>query len=112
MRYKDDIAAFTGGLELVRKLRPVTFTWRNSRSPDLGFIAEDVANVEPRLVVRNKAGAIEGVNYGQISTLLVNAVNEQQTQIEAQAKKIEELTELVCSMRPNAKICKAPKEKK
>ena len=112
MRYKDDIAAFTGGLELVRKLRPVTFTWRNSRSPDLGFIAEDVANVEPRLVVRNKAGAIEGVNYGQISTLLVNAVNEQQTQIEAQARKIEELTELVCSIRPNAKICKAPKEKK
>ena len=112
MRYKDDIAAFTGGLELVRKLRPVTFTWRNSRSPDLGFIAEDVANVEPRLVVRNKTGAIEGVNYGQISTLLVNAVNEQQTQIEAQARKIEELTELVCSIRPNAKICKAPKEKK
>ncbi|HQU94057.1 MAG TPA: tail fiber domain-containing protein, partial [Pyrinomonadaceae bacterium] len=112
MRYKDDIAAFTGGVELVRKLRPVTFTWRNSRSPDLGFIAEDVANVEPRLVVKNKNGAIEGVNYGQISTLLVNAVNEQQTQIEAQARKIEQLTDLVCSIRPNAKICKAPKEKK
>lgn len=112
MRYKSDIAAFSGGLEMVRELRPVTFTWRNSGGQDLGFIAEDVADIEPRLAVKNSNGEIEGVNYGQISTVLVNAIKEQQAQIEAQDRKIKQLTDLVCSAMPTAGICKAQEEKK
>lgn len=97
---------------MVRELRPVTFTWRNSGGQDLGFIAEDVADIEPRLAVKNSNGEIEGVNYGQISTVLVNAIKEQQAQIEAQDRKIKQLTDLVCSAMPTAGICKAQEEKK
>ncbi len=51
---------------------------------DVGFVAEEVNSVEPLLSTYNKEGKIEGVKYAQITTALVNAVKEQQTQIEAQ----------------------------
>src|SRR5262245_10090271 len=43
LRYKTDVDEFTGGLEVVQQLRPVTFTWRKTGARDLGLIAEEVA---------------------------------------------------------------------
>ena len=112
-RYKTEIADLKTGVGLVRMLRPVTFTWRDGGQPDIGFIAEEVAAVEPRLTFRNKAGEIEGVNYDQITAVLVNAVNEQQSQIDQQKKTIGDLEKMVqslkaalCDSRPELMICK------
>lgn len=113
IRYKFDIQDYQEGLSIVRRLRPVTFTWRSSGRHDLGFIAEEVTNAEPLLTFTNKDGQIEGVNYGQISTVLVNAIKEQQAQIEAQEKKIEQLTKLVCALAPVSDVCTpAPTDQK
>ena len=57
---------------------------------DVGFAAEEVECVEPLLVTYNPKGEIEGVKYGQLTTVLVNAVKEQQAQIENQQKQIGE----------------------
>ncbi len=89
LRYKTDVETFSRGLDVVRRLRPITFTWRKSGIADLGFGAEEVEQIEPLLVIRNKEGEIESVKYKQITTVLVNAVNEQQTEIEAQQKQIQ-----------------------
>ncbi|MEP6902871.1 MAG: hypothetical protein ABJA66_14050 [Actinomycetota bacterium] len=79
---------------------------------DVGFAAEEVEQVEPLLATYNKDGQIEGVKYGQIATVLVNSVNEQQTQIEQlkeqiklQKEQIEALKKLVCAQIPNGEIC-------
>jgi hypothetical protein len=37
---------------------------------DIGFGAEEVAEVEPLLTTRNYKGEIEGVKNGQLTTLL------------------------------------------
>ena len=112
-RYKESIQPLTSGLNLIQRLRPVTFDWKERREPDLGLIAEEVAEIEPLLVTRNTDGVIEGVKYDQISVVLVNAVKEQQAQIEAQKKEIERqnakidaLTRLVCASNKGADICK------
>ena len=55
---------------------------------DVGFAAEEVEQIVPLLATYNKDGRIEGVKYGQLTTVLVNAVNEQQSQIEAQREQI------------------------
>jgi hypothetical protein len=89
IRYKTNIKRFTGGLDLVRQLRPVTFNWRSDNSRDLGLVAEDVARIDPLLVTRNSDGGVEGVKYDRVGVVLVNAVNEQQSQIEAQQKQID-----------------------
>ncbi len=51
---------------------------------DLGLGAEDVERVEPLLVTYNEKGEVEGVKYDRVAIVLLNAVNEQQTQIEKQ----------------------------
>jgi len=89
LRYKTDVRKFSGGLELVRKLQPITFNWKEGGMPDLGFGAEEVERIEPLLTTSNERGEIEGVKYAQISTVLVNAVGEQQAQIETQQRQIE-----------------------
>jgi len=82
LRYKERVAPFSRGLDLIRRLRPISFTWKNNGTPDLGLGAEDVAKVEPLLVTHNDKGEIQGVKYDQLNVVLINAIKEQQAQIE------------------------------
>jgi hypothetical protein len=82
LRYKDEVVPFSSGLDLVRRLRPITFNWKNGGGHDLGLAAEEVAKVEPLLVTHNEKGEIEGVKYAQLNVILINAVKEQQKMIE------------------------------
>lgn len=82
LRYKNNIAPFRFGLSLVNRLRPITFDWRDGGMPDLGLGAEDVAAIEPLLATYNERGEVEGVKYDRIDVVLLNAVREQQAQIE------------------------------
>lgn len=106
IRYKTNIGSFGSGLALVDRLRPVTFDWKETNEPDMGLIAEEVADVEPLLVTHNKTGQIEGVKYDRVSVVLINAVKEQQAQIERQQKQIDALKKLVCAQNSQAVICR------
>ncbi len=106
LRYKKNIEPFSHGLNMLNKLHPITFRWKSNDAADLGFGAEDVAKVEPLLVTHNAKGEVEGVKYDRISAVLVNAVKEQQTQIELLRKQIDALQKLVCLQRSHAKVCK------
>ena len=126
IRYKTNVLPLNSGLELLSRLRPVTFDWITTRERDLGLIAEEVEKVEPLLVTRDKTGQIQGVKYDQLNVLLINAINEQQSQIkgqqsrieiqhaqidkqlgqiEKQQRQIESLLKLVCLDHPGADIC-------
>jgi hypothetical protein len=127
IRYKENISSFSPGLSLVKQLRPVSFNWKSDKSLDFGLVAEEVAEIEPLLITRNDNGQIEGVKYDRVGVVLVNAVNEQQQQIEAQQKKIEAqqkqlehqsqtiygqqaelaaLRRFICSQNPKAELCR------
>lgn len=112
IRYKENVANFTRGWDLISKLRPVTFDWKADGRHDVGFIAEEMNEVEPLLTVFAPNGKIEGVKYAQITTALVNAVKEQQKQIDEQKAQIEEqksqiyaLKDLICAQNPTAGVC-------
>jgi hypothetical protein len=121
IRYKSNINSFNSGLNLIKRLHPITFNWKSNNASDLGLVAEDVAAVEPLLVTHNSTGEIEGVKYDRVGVVLVNAVQEQQLQIESQQKQIDEQKEmikrqqselvvlklLVCSQNPAADLCRA-----
>src|SRR6185295_5373487 len=83
-----DVQAYSGGLALINRLNPVTFRWKSTSRLDLGFVAEEVAAVEPLLATHNSSGDIEGVKYDRISAALVNAVKEQQEQIASLQRQI------------------------
>src|ERR1044072_5597169 len=101
---------------MVKQLRPITFDWKDGGGHDLGFGAEEVAKVSDLLVIHNKQGQVEGVKYDRISAVLVNAVKEQQQEIELQSKIIERqqseldaLKTYICTQNPSAVICKQAK---
>lgn len=75
-RYKDHIEELELGLATVLALRPVGYRWLADGSEDIGFVAEEMATVDERLITRNEAGAIEGVRYDRITAILTNAVRE------------------------------------
>lgn len=111
-RYKSNINAFNPGLSLINRLRPVSFNWRDGGMLDLGLVAEEVAKVEPLLTTTNTKGEVEGVKYDRVGVVLINAVKEQQAQIQAQSElikrqqqQIDALTKLVCATNADAVIC-------
>jgi hypothetical protein len=106
LRYKTDVEDFRSGLEIIRLLRPISFTWKDEKKRDLGFAAEEVAEIEPLFTFRNDVNQIEGVKYSQLSVLFVNAFKEQQAQIEKQQAQIDRLTIMLCSLLGDAhEIC-------
>ena len=52
--------------------------------PDIGLIAEEVENIEPLLTTHLEDGQIQGVRYDLIGVVLINAVKEQQRQLDEQ----------------------------
>lgn len=90
IRYKDDIADFQGGLDVVRQLRPVTFRWKDSGKPDVGLVAEEVDAVEPLLATQAN-GHVEGVKYDHLTVVLINAVKELEQENKALRARIEKL---------------------
>ena len=123
-RYKSNIVTFSSGLDLTRRLRPVSFNWTEGGMPDLGLVAEEVNKIEPLLTTTNAKGEIEGVKYDRVSVVLINAIKEQQAEIESlrrdkadlrnelrtttrsQQDELKALKAIACSIRPNAAICR------
>jgi hypothetical protein len=91
-RYKENISYDgIGGLADVLKLKPASFQDKTRVGPDhpthLGFIAEDVAEVEPRLVQFTAEGDPDALSYDRITALLVNAVKELDSRIPKKKRK-------------------------
>ncbi|MGE4071266.1 MAG: tail fiber domain-containing protein [Lysobacterales bacterium] len=101
-RYKSDIEDLHLGLDAVARLRPVSYTWKDGGMADIGFVAEEVAALDERLVTRNEQGQVEGVKYERLSAVLAGAVQElaardslQQSEIEEMRRELAELRALV-----------------
>jgi hypothetical protein len=103
LRYKKNIAPFSTGLSLVQRLHPIHFEWKDGGMQDIGFAAEDVADIEPLLVTHNAKGEVEGVKYDRISAVLVNAVKEQQAQIGAQQTQLKQQQEQLSAQQQQIK---------
>jgi len=91
-RYKKDVIALSNPIDKAKKLRGVEFTWRDSGEKDFGFIAEEVGKVLPQLVsYENDGENAIGMDYSRITSLLVECVKQQQTQLETQENRIKDL---------------------
>ena len=60
--------------EAILGLRPVTFHYKSDTkgTPQFGLIAEEVAEVNPDLVVRDENGEIYTVRYDAVNAMLLN----------------------------------------
>jgi hypothetical protein len=74
---KDNIVELTSQIKIVDSLQPVTYTWKDSGEEDFGLIAEDVEEIAPYLVTKNKEGKVNGIKYSKLSVLLLDVVQKQ-----------------------------------
>jgi hypothetical protein len=95
-RYKKNVRPLEASLRKVMALTPVSYQLRDQYNPShqgrqVGFVAEDVVKVEPRLVPLDADGKPRAVEYMQMTALLVKAIQEQQAQIDQMKSEIREL---------------------
>jgi hypothetical protein len=88
---KENIKPLNNQLETVKKLNPVTFDWKEDKKPyqQIGFIAQEVEKHLPELI-ENKDD-IKRMSYGNMTAVLVKAIQEQQELIETQQTTINDL---------------------
>jgi len=93
-RLKKNIHPITNALDKVQRLNGVTFNWKKSGDKDIGVVAQNVEKVLPELVVTGPDG-MKSVKYSNMVALLIEAVKEQQKEINKQHEEIEELKKKV-----------------
>ncbi len=98
-RFKKDVRPLTNVLEKIDKIRGVAFDWnqryealgRATGKREIGVIAQDVEAVFPELVTTWGDEGYRAVDYGRLTSVLVEAVKEQQRQIKELRAEIEGL---------------------
>ena len=108
-RFKHDIKPMGKASEVLYGLKPVTFKYKSDLAgarPQHGLIAEDVAEVNPDLVVHSKAG-IETVRYEQINAMLLNEFLKEHKKVEEQQASIAELKSTVAQQQKGMEVLTA-----
>jgi Chaperone of endosialidase len=92
-RFKKEIRPMGQTSEAVLALKPVTFQYKNDKkgAPQFGLIAEEVAKVNPDLVVHDKKGEIVGVRYDGVNAMLLNEFLKEHRTLQEQGATIAEL---------------------
>lgn len=78
------------GLELISKLRGVTFQWKKDGMMSAGVIAQEVEQVLPNAVHTDAAG-MKTVEYDQLLAPLIESIKQQQAEIKSLRYEIEKL---------------------
>jgi hypothetical protein len=90
-RWKDNVQTLHGALDKVEQLRGVSYDLKSNGKHEVGVIAEEVGAVVPEVVTWDKNGKdAQGVDYGRLTALLIEATKEQQALIADQQKQIKE----------------------
>ena len=127
-RYKKEIKPMDTASEAVLALKPVSFHYKsdNIQTPQFGLIAEDVADVNPDLVVRDENGEIYTVRYDAVNAMLLNEflkehrkveqlkqdfeskIAEQQKQIEALTTGLQQVSAQLAANKPTPQVVSNP----
>jgi hypothetical protein len=93
-RFKKEIKPMDKASEAILALKPVTFHYKSDKTntPQFGLIAEDVAEVNPGLVVRDKNGEIYTVRYDAVNAMLLNEFLKEHRKVQEQEATIAQLT--------------------
>jgi hypothetical protein len=86
-KYKYNILPISYGLNTILQLKPVNFQWIEGEENDLGFIAQDVADIIPEAVNTNWNSDLL-MRYESIIPILTKAIQEQQVLIKALEQRI------------------------
>jgi uncharacterized coiled-coil protein SlyX len=96
-RFKRDIKPMDKVSESILALKPVTFRYKNDANeiPQFGLVAEDVAKVNPDLVILDREGKPYTVRYEEVNAMLLNEFLKEHRTVQEQKATIAELKSTV-----------------
>jgi len=94
-RFKEEIKPMDKASDALFALKPVCFRYKKEIDPvgipQLGLVAEDVAKVNPDLVVRDTEGKPYTVRYDQVNAMLLNEFLKEHQTVQQQGATIARL---------------------
>ncbi|HXK49204.1 MAG TPA: tail fiber domain-containing protein [Clostridiales bacterium] len=97
-RQKSDVKDMEYGLGTLMKMRPVTYYWKDKaeRGRKVGLIAQDLLDIVPEVVnIGEDENKTLGINYAELTPVLIKAVQDQQKEIVSQNERISRLEEMI-----------------
>jgi hypothetical protein len=93
-RFKKEIKPMDKASDAILSLRPVTFHYKTDTkgTPQFGLIAEEVAKVNPALVIPDKEGKPYTVRYDAVNAMLLNEFLKEHSEVQELKKQIAALT--------------------
>jgi hypothetical protein len=93
-RLKENVKTLKNSLQNVVQLRGVSFNWKSNPEygTRIGFIAQEFEKVIPELVFTNPVDGYKGINYAEVSAVLVEAIKElkaENDQLKVRLEKLE-----------------------
>ena len=103
-RFKNEIKPMDKASEAILALKPVTFHYKSdsTNTSQFGLIAEDVAKVNPDLVVRDENGEIYTVRYDAVNAMLLNEFLKAHRKMDQQEATIAQLKSTVAKQQATA----------
>jgi hypothetical protein len=94
-RFKRDIRDMGEKSAGLKKLRPVTFRYKDDQTGTLqyGLVAEEVARTYPELVTHGADGKVETVRYSMLTSMLLNELQKQTIDTQRQTHQLQQETE-------------------
>ena len=89
-RLKDNLTPILNPVDKVKSIGGYEFDWNdksNKKGHDVGVIAQEIEKVLPELVVERDSG-YKAVRYEKIVALLIEAIKQQQLQIDELKSKV------------------------
>jgi Chaperone of endosialidase len=112
-RYKKEIKPMDKTSEAILALKPVMFHYKSDRTntPQFGLIAEEVAGVNPDLVVRDENGEIYTVRYEAVNAMLLNEFLKEHRKMQQQEATIADLRSAMAQQRKDFETTTAQQQK-
>jgi trimeric autotransporter adhesin len=115
-RYKEDIKPMDKASEVLYQLKPVTYRYKKDlENPnpnlDYGLVAEDVAEIDPELAVRDGKGQIESVRYKAIYNMMLNEFLKEHQTVKALKSTVEKQEAIIAQQQQDFQATVAAQQK-
>jgi uncharacterized coiled-coil protein SlyX len=113
-RFKTQIKPMDKASNSILALKPVTFHYKSDQqnAPQFGLIAEEVAEVNPDLVVRDENGEISTVRYDAVNAMLLNEFLKEHRTVQEQQATITELKSALAQQRKDFEAAMAQQQRR
>jgi hypothetical protein len=94
IKFKENVKSIPYGLKEVLQMNPVEFDWIEKRNGthDIGFIAQEMEKIVPEVIKETETLEVGGthktMDYAKLTSILVQAIQEQQQQINELKEKL------------------------